>query len=116
MKLSELFSIRGLTDPKEIKIVRHKDKRYDVHVLERDGYLPEYTSYQAERIFGRRYAAVFLGGENTKAVLWRVYEVGTRYAASVRYHPNILIETGLPWPNTIMNLEKSEALMTCLVV
>jgi len=81
MNIKELLQLRGLDINAKIKLVRHKDSRYDVYKLYREGYLETYQSYQ-ERIFECDYIVSFLGYKRNEAKFIGVYKVNNRKLAT----------------------------------
>jgi hypothetical protein len=82
--LSELLAARGFVpDPKHVKLVRHKDSRFDVEALRAEGWLDTYQKYQSRPIFdGCNQIVVFLGEESPNSRFVGVYDVGARLPAS----------------------------------
>jgi hypothetical protein len=82
LNIVELLSLRGLLLSARIKLVRHQDKRFDVHELIRDGYFEVYQSFQSKPVFDCDFIVSFVGMENAKARLIGVYRVVSRVPAS----------------------------------
>jgi hypothetical protein len=78
MKLIELLRLRGIDANKsKIKVVRHEDKRVNVHEFSRKE-LEIYQNHQGKRVFdGVDYIASFIGEERGLAKLLGVYRVNT---------------------------------------
>lgn len=95
IRLSELLAVRGLTlDRKRLKLVRHKDSRFDVRTLRSTGWFDVYQSYQAKPVFDRCSAIVtFLGEHSSGSVFVGVYDVGARRGAS-----EVPLPEGCPYP------------------
>ena len=67
------------------KLVRHQDKRYDVHDLLRRGWLEAYQCFQSKPVFdGQDFVVSFVGTEGTKARLLGVYKVRGRQSGRSR--------------------------------
>jgi hypothetical protein len=81
MNIVELLHLRGLNPAAKVKLVRHKDKRYDVRKLYRTGHLETYQSYQAKPIFECDYIVAFIGLEGSLARFVGVYHVLDRRPA-----------------------------------
>src|SRR5687768_14879070 len=92
MTITEILRLRGLNTTKRIKLVRHQDKRYDVHELARRGRLEIYQAYQSQPRFDCDYIISFLGDEGTRALFWGVYRVAGREPASQHPPPPDLAE------------------------
>ena len=73
--LAELLEIKGLDLSKEIKIVRHQDKRYNVREMLEKGQLEIYQSYQTNPIFDCDFVVSTIGDESTKSIFYNVYKV-----------------------------------------
>lgn len=80
MDIAELLEYRGLptAKPRQIKMLRHKDTRYDVHLLARLGYLETYQKYQSKPLLECPFAVSFLGAKGSRAVFVGAYAVGAR--------------------------------------
>lgn len=78
ISLSELLVARGFTPvPKQTKLVRHKDDRYDVEALHIEGWLETYQMFQAKPVFeGCRQIIVFIGESRLASRFVGVYDVG----------------------------------------
>jgi hypothetical protein len=81
ISIVELLRLRGLDCSKKIKLVRHKDKRYDVAQLYSLGQIEIYQSYQAKDIFKCDYIVSFIGFEGSLARMVGVYKVNGRRPA-----------------------------------
>ena len=82
MNIIEILELRGLDISAKIKMVRHKDKRWDVHELYRAGHIDAYQSFQGRAVFdGCKYIISFLGMEKNRAKFIGVYEVKGRKAS-----------------------------------
>jgi hypothetical protein len=75
IKLSELLKLRGLTEYKEIKIVRHLDNRIDIKRLYRLGYFDAYQCGQSKDVFNCKRIISTIGEENNRAVFCGIYDV-----------------------------------------
>lgn len=72
----DLLELRGFDRQQAAKLVRHQDRRYDVHDLYRRGWLGAYQAFQARPIFHRNSRIVsFLGMEGGRARFVGVYRV-----------------------------------------
>ena len=82
--LSELLAARGFVpDPRRVKLVRHKDSRFDLEALRSTGWFDVYQKYQSKPVFdGCSEIVVFLGEESFYSRFVGVYAVGTRTAAA----------------------------------
>ena len=82
--LSELLAARGFVpDPKHVKLVRHKDSRFDLEALRTAGWLDTYQKYQSKPVLdGCKQIVVFLGEESFNSRFVGVYDVGARLPAS----------------------------------
>ncbi len=80
MDITELLQHRALpTDrPRHVKMLRHKDIRYDVHALAQTGHLETYQKYQAKPLLECPFAVSFLGGKGTRAIFAGAYAVEDR--------------------------------------
>lgn len=75
LQLEEVLKIRGVDTSKNIKVVRHRDSRYDLGELYRLGQIEIYQALQSKPVFdGAEYIVSFLGVENTKAQFIGVYQ------------------------------------------
>ena len=81
--LCQLLSVRGFEPaPKHIKLVRHKDSRFDLEALRRTPWFDVYQQYQSKPVFhGCTQIISFIGEEYPKSRFVGVYDVGTRRAA-----------------------------------
>jgi len=65
----DLLKLFGFTEARS-KLVRHQDKRYDVHDLMRQGWLETYQALQKRPIFDNLDVIVsFVGLEGSRALL-----------------------------------------------
>jgi hypothetical protein len=79
----DLLKLFGFTEARS-KLVRHQDKRYDVHDLMRQGWLETYQALQKRPIFDNLdFIVSFVGLEGSRALLAGVYRVGQRKDASL---------------------------------
>jgi hypothetical protein len=84
--LRELLQTRGLSPSARIRIVRHRDPRWDLESLLQTGFFEAYQSWQSRPVFDRCDLLVsFLGEERSLARLIGVYSVhGRRPRGSAR--------------------------------
>lgn len=82
LNIVELLSLRGLPREARVKLVRHQDRRFDVHELIREGYFETYQSFQSKPIFDCDFIVSFVGMESNRARLVGVYRVLARVPAS----------------------------------
>jgi hypothetical protein len=77
--LQELLKSRGFQPGKKrVKIVRHKDSRFDVEALRSQGWFDLYQSIQSRSVFdGCDQIVVFIGEKGTAARFIGVYDIGT---------------------------------------
>jgi len=75
ISIVELLKLKGLDCSKKIKLVRHKDKRYDVDELYSLGQIETYQSYQSTPIFKCDYIVSFIGFNGSLARMVGVYQV-----------------------------------------
>lgn len=78
--MSDLLTLlidRGLPDDATAKIVRHFDTRswIDFDLIERQGWIETYQSFQAKRIFECDYVVVFIGIDDNRGRFFGVYRV-----------------------------------------
>ena len=88
MDIIELLENRGLDTSRRIKMLRHQDRRYDVHDLYKTGRLAAYQSVQGQNLLNCDYAVSFLGLEKTRSLfvgVWRV--LGSRPMSDVARDP-----------------------------
>lgn len=72
----DLLELRGFDRHQAAKLVRHQDRRFDVHDLYRRGWLEAYQSFQAKPIFHKCTRIVsFLGLDGRRARFVGVYRV-----------------------------------------
>lgn len=83
--LHELLRSRGFTpDAKRVKIVRHKDSRYDVETMRSQGWFDLYQSIQGPSVYEEcDQIVVFIGEKGNAARFIGVYDVGARSAAEL---------------------------------
>lgn len=88
--LQELLMSRGFKlEGKRVKIVRHKDKRYDVDELRREGWFDLYQSTQGPAVYDEcDQIVVFIGEKGTSARFVGVYDVGPRSPADLAPFPD----------------------------
>jgi hypothetical protein len=81
--LLELLTARGFVpDSKRVKLVRHKDSRFDLEVLKSAGWFDTYQKYQSKPIFdGCDQIVAFIGEESFNSRFVGVYDVGARLPA-----------------------------------
>ncbi len=76
--IQELLISRGLSKTAKIKLVRHKDQRYDIFDMYRSN-KPEFERYQAAqsepKYKGADYLVSFIGEDNNRARLVGVYKI-----------------------------------------
>jgi hypothetical protein len=83
MKISSLLEIYGFDTSQKIKLLRHKNKGYDLEEIYRRGDLNTYQSFQREDVFKNvKYLISFLGVENTKARFVGVFKIN--YSTSAK--------------------------------
>lgn len=76
-------------DARRVKLVRHKDARYDIEHLRAKGWFDAYQGIQTRPVFdGCDHLAVFVGEEGTAARFIGVYEVGRRTSATLALLPS----------------------------
>jgi hypothetical protein len=79
MNLNELVKMRGFDIKKRIKLVRHKEKGFDVNSLYKQGMIDIYQSIQSKDVFRDCDVILsFIGIEESKAVYIGAYEIGTK--------------------------------------
>ncbi len=91
--IQELLYNRGLPEDAKIKLVRHKDKRFDLYELykfDKRAFL-EYQKEQSYPIFDKcDYIISFLGEESTKARFVGVFKInGLENQTSTHYYYNL---------------------------
>lgn len=76
--IQELLISRGLSNTAKIKMVRHKDQRYDIFEMYRTN-KPEFERYQSAqsepKYKGAEYLVSFVGEDNNRARLVGVYKI-----------------------------------------
>ena len=76
--IQELLISRGLSNTAKIKMVRHKDQRYDIFEMYRTN-KPEFERYQSAqsepKYKGADYLVSFVGEDNNRARLVGVYKI-----------------------------------------
>lgn len=79
ISIQELLELKGLNGEKRIKLVRHKDKDFDVYAYYKQEDQSEffyYIAYQSKPVFHEcDYIVIFLGESGTYARFLEVYEV-----------------------------------------
>jgi len=82
--LSQLLSIRGFNpDRKRVKLIRHKDSRFDLETFRRTPWFDVYQQYQSRPVFdGCTHILSFLGEEYPKSRFVGLYDVGPRRSAA----------------------------------
>lgn len=75
LTIRELLELKGLDCKKKIKLVRHRDRRYDVEKIYREGQIEIYQSFQAKPVFKCDYIVSFIGFEGSYARMIGVYQV-----------------------------------------
>lgn len=79
----DLLQMRGFNPASRSKLVRHQDKRWDLHDLFRRGWLEAYQKFQSKPVFENLdYIVSFVGTGGTQARLVGVYRVGGRSSGS----------------------------------
>ena len=74
--ITDLLDSRSLEYTKKCKLVRHKDGRFDLEQLRRDGWVDLYQSIQRNPVFKNcKYIVSFVGDGGGRAKLIGVYEV-----------------------------------------
>jgi hypothetical protein len=84
LDILEVLKLRGFDPkPKQCKLVRHQDSRYDVLDLQRRGWLETYQSFQSRPVFdGLDSIVSFVGVGGTRARFVGVYRVLSRKAGN----------------------------------
>lgn len=82
--LLELLTSRGFVpNRRRVKLVRHKDARFDLEELLRQGWLERYQQFQGGTIFdGCEQIISFIGEEGMKSRFVGVFDVGPRRPAA----------------------------------
>lgn len=89
----DLLALRGFDTSLKAKLVRHKDARYDVHNLLRDGWFEAYQSYQSKPVFhGLQQIVSFVGVGGTRSRFVGVYRV-----LGFRPGPEVPVPPGCPF-------------------
>ena len=90
ISLSELLAARGFRpDSKRVKLIRHKDARFDLEELRGAGWFETYQKFQSKPVFdGCDQIIVFLGERGASARFIGVYDVGPRSAADPTLLPS----------------------------
>ncbi len=84
----DLLELFGYDRKSRAKVVRHQDKRYDVHDLLRRGWLDAYQMFQSRPVFdGLDSIVSFVGLSGTRARLVGVYAVNGRRAGKTGLLP-----------------------------
>lgn len=98
VRLAELLAARGyVPDPNHVKVVRHKDSRFDIEELRQTGWFETYQQFQGKPVFdGCSEIVVFVGEEGTTGRFVGVYDVGARHPATTD-----LLAPGCPYPNLV---------------
>jgi hypothetical protein len=79
MNLNELVEMRGFDINRKIKLVRHKEKGFDINSLYKQGMIDIYQSIQSNDVFRNcDYLLSFLGIEESKAIYIGAYEIGSK--------------------------------------
>ncbi len=91
MKLSLLLKELNI-NLKRVKLIRHKDKRYDVNKIYQLGFIEQYQSLQSKPIFDNcEYILSFLGLEGTKAKYigaWKICKKCSTKETKQKIDPN----------------------------
>lgn len=75
-------------DVQRVKLVRHRDARYDIDHLRAVGWFDAYQGFQSRPIFdGCEQLLVFIGEDANAARFIGVYDVGERHPGSAQYLP-----------------------------
>jgi hypothetical protein len=84
ISLTELLTARGFQpDGKRVKLVRHKDSRFDLEALRRSPWFDFYQRYQSKPVFeGCTQIISFLGEDSGRSRFVGVYDVGPRRPAA----------------------------------
>ncbi len=85
LKLLELLTSRGFVQNRRrsVKLVRHKDQRFDLEDLLRRGWLERYQQFQGSPIFDNCDQIVsFVGEDGSKSRFVGVFDVGQRKSAT----------------------------------
>lgn len=79
MNLKDILLMKNFDLSKKVKLVRHKDNRFDVNKLVLYNQLEIYQSYQSKPIFDKcDYIISFIGIENTKAKFYGIFSVTSK--------------------------------------
>lgn len=89
LTFSEFLKARGYSpDEHHVKMVRHRDSRFDVEDLLRSGHFERYQQFQSGTIFdGCEQIIAFIGEEGSKSRFVGVFDVGSRQHASQAQPP-----------------------------
>ena len=92
--LHELLQSRGLVPKLRVKLARHRDRRWDMALLQYTGHFEAYQRWQSRPVFDRcDFVVSFIGEEDRLARLVGVYRVlGRRPRGSAR------LPRGFPYP------------------
>ncbi len=78
-----------VANPKRVKLLRHKDSRFDLDEIRASGWFDAYQGFQLKPIFdGCDQLVVCLGEEGNAARFIGVYNVGVRLAGSTALIPH----------------------------
>src|SRR5262249_34836048 len=97
----ELLEARGLPMNVEVMAARHADKRFDLDMLERQGWIEVYQSYQRPRRFDKcSFLVSFIGLPGYRARFFGVYKVGEKSGAGTD-KPMPALPSKFPYPNFV---------------
>ena len=97
--LLDLLSSRGLVPRQRVKLVRHRDSRWDLTLLDQTGFFENYQAWQSRPVFDRCDLLVsFLGEDGGQAQLTGVYRVLGRAPRGSARMPR-----GFPYPTMRIN-------------
>jgi len=97
--LLELLVSRGLVPRQRVKMVRHRDSRWDLVLLDQTGFFETYQAWQSRPVFDRCDPLVsFLGEDGGQAQLLGVYRVLGREPRGSAHMPH-----GFPYPTMRIN-------------
>jgi hypothetical protein len=109
LTIIELLRLRGLDPAAKVKLVRHKDPRFQLYDISQQGLIEIYQQYQSKPIFKDiQYIVSFLGIESTLAALIGVYEVGAFSPASAVPFPK-----DYPYPQILEGAKYHYELTEC---
>lgn len=92
--LHELLQSRGLVPRQRVKLARHRDRRWNMALLQRTGHFDAYQRWQSRPVFDScDFVASFIGEEDRLARLVGVYHVLGRQARGSARLPR-----GFPYP------------------